>query len=480
MIEFARPWLLTLLVVVVPIAWLRFKKGGVPAVLRHPNLDLMENISPSLKVVLHRQLPWLSIVALVLLILASAGPRIPHLQEDVDGEGIDIILALDISGSMQALDFEPLNRLEAAKEVIAEFILKHFAAGQVGNILQKLQINFGFHLPDLLAEQGIVHGKRHKPFPTNGDGINTHPQSIGKIGGSFRLQGWNIVHAISQQDNCSARRGGVFQPVYSRGQTKTNGGAIIDEANFHSIEKTVQNRVVQRQGTLGISLGSKNNQTNAVIGTSQNKFSNNFLGCFQAVKRLKIECLHTATDIKGKDNVGLVLFSDHVEKVIRPGKGRKHVMRLIRELLTLKATGTGTNLNEPLQAISRILKRKATIFLVSDFWTGDFKKSLSILARRHDVVAIRVRDPLEKDLPFAGLVRWVDTETGTEALVDISDTRTRDAIFGNQNRIDAALDKQFLSFGVDLIDVDVSQPYVFPLRNFFQGRVGRGRRKVVR
>jgi len=123
MIEFARPWLLTLLVVVVPIAWLRFKKGGVPAVLRHPNLDLMENISPSLKVVLHRQLPWLSIVALVLLILASAGPRIPHLQEDVDGEGIDIILALDISGSMQALDFEPLNRLEAAKEVIAEFIL---------------------------------------------------------------------------------------------------------------------------------------------------------------------------------------------------------------------------------------------------------------------------------------------------------------------------------------------------------------------
>jgi Ca-activated chloride channel homolog len=120
--EFARPWLLSLLLLVIPIAWLRLKKGGEPAVLRHPNLALMQNIAPSLKVVLHRYLPWLSIMAMVLLVAASAGPRIPHIQEDIEGEGIDIILALDISGSMQALDFEPLNRLEAAKNVISEFI----------------------------------------------------------------------------------------------------------------------------------------------------------------------------------------------------------------------------------------------------------------------------------------------------------------------------------------------------------------------
>jgi len=122
MLEFARPWLLTLLLLVVPIAWLRFKKGGEPAVLSHPNLKLMGNITPSLKVVLHRYLPWLSLIALALLVLAAAGPRNSHLREEIEGEGIDIILALDISGSMQALDFEPLNRLAAAKEVIARFI----------------------------------------------------------------------------------------------------------------------------------------------------------------------------------------------------------------------------------------------------------------------------------------------------------------------------------------------------------------------
>ncbi len=122
MMEFARPWLLTLLLLVVPIAWVRLKKGGDPAVLRHPNLSLMESIPTSIKVALHGRLPWLSILGLALLVLASAGPRNSHLHEDVEGEGIEIVLALDISGSMQALDFEPLDRLGAAKEVISQFI----------------------------------------------------------------------------------------------------------------------------------------------------------------------------------------------------------------------------------------------------------------------------------------------------------------------------------------------------------------------
>ncbi len=122
MMEFARPWLLPLLVFIVPIAWVRLKKGGDPAVLRHPHLSLMDQVRPSMKVILHRYLPWLSIVALALLVLAAAGPRTSRLQEEIEGEGIDIVLALDISGSMQALDFEPLNRLEAAKGVIAQFV----------------------------------------------------------------------------------------------------------------------------------------------------------------------------------------------------------------------------------------------------------------------------------------------------------------------------------------------------------------------
>lgn len=209
-------------------------------------------------------------------------------------------------------------------------------------------------------------------------------------------------------------------------------------------------------------------------------------GFFGSSGRLKVEVaaelcgVLAFAAINNKDNVGLVLFSDHVEKVIRPGKGRKHVLRLIRELLTFEASGTGTDLNEPLQALSRILKRKATIFLVSDFWAENFRTSLSILSRRHDLVAVRVRDPLENNLPFLGLVRWVDTETGVETLVDTSHPRTRDIIQGQLARVDTALEKLLMSFGVDLIEIDIAKPYVLPLRRFFQRRVGRGRRKVVR
>ena len=106
--------------------------------------------------------------------------------------------------------------------------------------------------------------------------------------------------------------------------------------------------------------------------------------------------------ITNKDKVGLVLFSDRVEKYIPPAKGRSHVLRLIRELLTFEPEGRGTDLNAPLRLLGSVLKRKATVFLVSDFWAGDFTTSLSVLARRHDCVAVRVRDPRETDLPAVG------------------------------------------------------------------------------
>ena len=116
--------------------------------------------------------------------------------------------------------------------------------------------------------------------------------------------------------------------------------------------------------------------------------------------------------ISNKDKVGLLLFSDHVEKYIPPAKGRSHVLRIIRELLTYQPTGVGTDLVAPLQLVGRVLKRKATVFLVSDFWADDFSSSLRTVARRHDCVAVRLRDPRESDLPDVGLVTWRDAETG--------------------------------------------------------------------
>jgi len=182
--------------------------------------------------------------------------------------------------------------------------------------------------------------------------------------------------------------------------------------------------------------------------------------------------------ISNKDKVGLVLFSDEVEKFIPPGKGKSHVLRLIRELLTFRPRGHGTDLNEPLRLLGSVLKRKATVFLVSDFWAGDFETSLAILGRRHDLVAVRVRDPRETDLPAVGLIRWIDAETGEEALIDANDRGTAGLLAARAGAHDAALEKLFASRGVDLVEVDATASYVEPLRKFFLGREGRrGRRR---
>lgn len=120
--EFARPLLLILLPLAGVVLWARLKRGGDPAALRHPRLALLGESSTGFRVRLAGWLPVLSGLGLALLIVAAAGPRVAHRSEQVEGEGIDIVLALDISGSMRSLDFHPLDRLESAKEVIRGFI----------------------------------------------------------------------------------------------------------------------------------------------------------------------------------------------------------------------------------------------------------------------------------------------------------------------------------------------------------------------
>lgn len=120
--EFARPWLLLLLPSAPLLVWLRLRGGGDPAVLRHPRTALLATVGASWKVKTQRLLPLASGLALALLVVAAAGPRAAHRSEEVEGEGIDIVLALDISGSMRSLDFHPKDRLAAAKDVIREFI----------------------------------------------------------------------------------------------------------------------------------------------------------------------------------------------------------------------------------------------------------------------------------------------------------------------------------------------------------------------
>jgi uncharacterized protein (DUF58 family) len=180
--------------------------------------------------------------------------------------------------------------------------------------------------------------------------------------------------------------------------------------------------------------------------------------------------------ISNQDKVGLLLFSDRVEKYIPPAKGRSHVLRIIRELLTYRPQHAGTDLVAPLELVGRVLKRKATVFLVSDFWADDFSGSLRTVARRHDCVAVRLRDPRETDVPDVGLVTWRDAETGREVLVDTSSAAVREQLDERARRHDAELERQFLLAGVDLVEVDASGSYVEPLHRFFAARQGRAAR----
>ncbi|MBE0564346.1 MAG: DUF58 domain-containing protein [Krumholzibacteria bacterium] len=181
--------------------------------------------------------------------------------------------------------------------------------------------------------------------------------------------------------------------------------------------------------------------------------------------------------IANKDKVGLVLFSDRVERFIPPAKGKSHVLRLIRELLTFAPEGRGTDLNEPLRLLGSVLKRKATVFLVSDFWAGDFTRSLATVGRRHDVVAVRVRDPRETELPPVGLVRWVDAESGREFLVDTSNGAAVARLRARARLHDEHLERGLAGLGVDLVDIDATASYAEPLRRFFLAREGRRGRK---
>jgi len=177
--------------------------------------------------------------------------------------------------------------------------------------------------------------------------------------------------------------------------------------------------------------------------------------------------------IKNGDKVGLVLFTDEVEKVIPPKKGRKHVLRLIRELLTTEPKGTGTDLSEALSYVNRLLNRRAIVILASDFQDDQYDKQMKITSRKHDLVNIMINDKLEDELPELGLVPLRDAETGEEVLVDTSSKKVRQEYQKKRELRKKRLRDQFLRMKIDTIELDTNTSYVRPLMSFFRRRVHR-------
>jgi uncharacterized protein (DUF58 family) len=166
----------------------------------------------------------------------------------------------------------------------------------------------------------------------------------------------------------------------------------------------------------------------------------------------------------------VVFFSDKVEKFIPPQKGRKHILRIIRELLDFKPASTRTNLDEPLRFLTNAIKKRCTAFIISDFMVPDFEESLRIVSNKHDIVALKVYDPAETAIPDIGLVKVLDSETGVERWIDTSSKPTRDAYKKWWFHHIADVKNTFRRCGVDSAELRTDIDYVKPLIKLFESR----------
>ncbi len=177
--------------------------------------------------------------------------------------------------------------------------------------------------------------------------------------------------------------------------------------------------------------------------------------------------------IQNNDRVGLLTFSDDVEKYITPKKGSKHVLRVVRELLFAQPRGKGTNITLAVNTLNKVLKKRSIVFLVSDFLTPDLRRSLMMANRRHDLIAVHLADEREETLPPAGIVELHDPETGKTIAVDTSSRKMRDRFAHANRRRLLGLEKLFRSLAVDNITIRTDEDYLDPIVRFFRMRAKR-------
>ncbi len=200
--------------------------------------------------------------------------------------------------------------------------------------------------------------------------------------------------------------------------------------------------------------------------------SGNF-GTRESFKRdimTEVSAVLSFSAIFNNDKIGVIFFSDTVEKFIPPLKGRKHILRIIRELLDFKPKSNNTNLSEPLRFLTNAIKKRCTAFIISDFIAPDFEEALKIAASKHDVVALNVYDPFEKTLPDIGLIKVMDSEKGNERWIDTSSALARKSYSDWWISHTGYIESIFKKTGVDYTDLCTDADYVKPLIKLFESR----------
>ncbi|GGB21215.1 MULTISPECIES: DUF58 domain-containing protein [Mucilaginibacter] len=177
--------------------------------------------------------------------------------------------------------------------------------------------------------------------------------------------------------------------------------------------------------------------------------------------------------IQNNDKVGVIFFSDKIEKFIPPKKGRSHILMIIRELIAFQPENKGTNVAEALKYFTSVIKKKCTAFVISDFITPEFESELKIANKKHDIIALKLYDKHEEEFPNLGLIPVKDEESGHIMWVNTGDKAVRDAFKWDAVKRNAALQDAFRRSGVDYTTIGTHESYVKPLMTLFKKREGR-------
>jgi len=185
----------------------------------------------------------------------------------------------------------------------------------------------------------------------------------------------------------------------------------------------------------------------------------------------EIVALLAFSAIRNNDLVGLLLFSDRIEKFIPPKKGRKHVLRIIRDILCFKKEGKGTDISQAVKYLSRVMQKKAVLFLISDFLFDNYEKSLNLISRKHDLIPIIIKDRFEKKLPQrVGIVYFEDPETQDILPFDLSDSEVKDRYIKMVEQDIFNRKKYLQSIKADVVELSTDGEYIKPLSLFFRKR----------
>lgn len=199
----------------------------------------------------------------------------------------------------------------------------------------------------------------------------------------------------------------------------------------------------------------------SLFGTT-NQMKNEFI--------TEISAVLAFSAIQNNDKVGVIFFSDKVEKFIPPKKGKQHILRIIRELLDFRPESNGTDLGVAIRYLNNVIKKRSIAFILSDFLTKGYDDALRVAAKKHDIIGLRIYDPRDETLPNVGLVRMADAETGRKLWIDTASKSERDKYEAFNKNLVSNFKTLFSKAGKDTVSIRTDEPYEKALLGFFKGR----------